>query len=244
MNRVDHRRYERARREMTERLARQGIADPRVLGALGRVPRHLFVDPALAGQAYEDVRLPLGLGQTISQPWTVARLAELVQAPEGSRVLEIGAGSGYQAAVLAEMGLIVFTVERHAELARTAAARLRELGYLRATVKHFDGSYGWAAMGPYRAVVVTAAAPEVPDTLLRQLETGGRLVLPLARDGEDEQRLVVVRKLPGEAFEQEDHGAASFVPLIGRYGYGRDPKGSAVGPSGGAPGRGPGPGAR
>ncbi len=239
MSRAAGRRFERARREMVERLAEQGITEPRVLAALGRVPRHLFIDAALAGQAYEDVRLPLGQGQTISQPWTVARLAELVAVPEGSRVLEIGAGSGYQAAVLAEMGLIVFTVERHAELARTAAARLRDLGYLRATVKHFDGTYGWAAMGPYRAVVVTAAAPEVPGTLLRQLEPGGRLVLPLAQR-EDEQRLVVVRKLPGDEFEQEEHGPACFVPLIGRFGYERDPADPTIGPRG----RGPGAGAR
>ena len=215
--------YSRARREMVARLEAQGIGDPRVLEAMGEVPRHLFVPEALAGQAYADVRLPIGQEQTISQPWTVARLAELLEAPAGSRILEIGAGSGYQAAVLAAVGLIVFTVERHAALARSAARRLKELGYLRATVKHFDGTYGWAAMGPYRGVLVTAASPEVPATLLRQLEAGGRLVLPLAaRDSEQEgeQRLVSVVKLPTGELREEDHGPASFVPLIGRFGYG------------------------
>ncbi len=205
-----------SRTRMIERLRAQGISDARVLDAMAKVPRELFVPQALRGQAYENVRLPIGLSQTISQPWTVARMSELLGAPPRSRVLEIGTGSGYQAAVLAAMDLIVFSVERHAELARTSAERLRRLGYLGVSVSHFDGTYGWAAHAPYRAIIVTAAGPEVPVTLLRQLEDGGRVVIPLVRAGE--QRLVVVVR-NGGLFAEEDHGPVDFVPLIGKFGF-------------------------
>lgn len=209
------------RARMVDRLRSQGIADRRVLEAMAAVPREAFVPEALRGRAYEDERLPIGEGQTMSLPWTVARMCELLDAAPGSKVLEIGSGSGYHAAVLAAMGLIVFSVERHAALAREAAARLRSLGYLSATVKHFDGSYGWAAQAPYAGILVTAAAPEIPSALVGQLAPGGRLVLPLARDPEGkEQRLVVVTVDSGQLVEQ-DHGEASFVPLIGRFGYPR-----------------------
>jgi protein-L-isoaspartate(D-aspartate) O-methyltransferase len=203
---------------MVERLKAQGIRDERVLAAMLVVPRERFLSPALRGQAYDDARLPIGQGQTMSQPWTVARLAELVDVEPGGKVLEIGAGSGYQAAVLAEMGLRVYSVERHAELARTAAKRVRELGYLSVTIKQFDGSYGWGAMAPYDGIVVTAVAPETPQPLLRQLAPGARLVLPRAGD-DGGQRLVVVTREAGDRFVERDEGAASFVPLIGRYGY-------------------------
>jgi len=205
-----------ARRRMVERLRQQGIKDERVLAAMNAVPRELFVPPALRVKAYQESRLPIGEGQTISQPWTVARQSELLAVPPGKRVLEIGTGSGYQAAVLGAMGLIIFSVERHASLARSADALLRSLGYLSVTVKHFDGTYGWAAQAPYDGILVTAAAPEVPDALVRQLRDGGRLVLPLARGAE--QRLVVVVRFR-HGFREEDHGPASFVPLIGRFGY-------------------------
>lgn len=208
----------RSRLAMVERLKAQGIQDTRVLEAMARVPRELFVALALRGQAYEDVRLPIGLGQTISQPWTVARMCELLEAPPGTRVLEVGGGSGYHAAVLGEMGAIVFSVERHADLARDAAERIRRLGYLRVNIKHFDGTYGWAAWAPFRAVLVTAAAPEIPDPLVRQLEDGGRMVLPLVRPQDRAQRLVVVTRR-GDQVTQEDHGPADFVPLIGKYGF-------------------------
>ncbi len=209
------------RARMVDRLRAQGIAERRVLEAMAAVPREAFVPEALRGRAYEDERLPIGEGQTMSLPWTVARMCELLGAAPGARVLEIGSGSGYHAAVLAAMGLIVFSVERHATLARDAAQRLRSLGYLSATVKHFDGSYGWAAQAPYSGILVTAAAPEIPSALVGQLEPGGRLVLPLAREPEGrEQRLVVVTLDAGRLVEQ-DHGEASFVPLIGRFGYPR-----------------------
>lgn len=202
---------------MVERLRQQGIADALVLEAMGRVPRELFVPDSLRGRVYEDGRLPIGEGQSISQPWTVARMSELIRVKPGDRVLEVGTGSGYQAAVLGAMGLVVFSVERHASLARQSGELLRSLGLMSVTVKHFDGTYGWAAQAPYRAIVVTAAGPQIPPALVAQLEDDGRLVLPLA-NGRD-QRLVVVRKLPGGVIEQEDQGPASFVPLIGRFGY-------------------------
>jgi len=203
---------------MVDRLVEQGIRDERVLAAMGHVPREKFVPSGVAGRAYEDERLPIGHGQTISHPWTVARLAELLDVGAGAKVLEIGSGSGYQAAVLAEMGVRVFSVERRAELARRAARTLKELSYLRATVKQFDGTYGWAAMAPYDGIVVTAGGPDIPDTLVGQLVAGGRLVLPVAKEDGVSQRLVVVtRTRLGR--REEDHGPASFVPLIGRYGY-------------------------
>jgi protein-L-isoaspartate(D-aspartate) O-methyltransferase len=203
---------------MVDRLRAHGIRDPRVLSAMLAVPRERFVSAALRGQAYDDARLPIGQGQTISQPWTVARLSELVQVRPGGKVLEIGAGSGYQAAVLAEMGLRVYSVERHAELARSAAKLVRELGYLSVTIKQFDGTYGWGAMAPYDGIIVTAVAPETPQPLLRQLAPGARLVLPRAGQ-EGKQRLIVVTREAGDRFVERDEGAASFVPLIGRYGY-------------------------
>ncbi len=212
--------YSTARARLVEQLRGQGIRDPRVLNAIGHVPRELFVPLALRGRAYEDVGLPIGRGQTISQPTTVARMCELLGAPAGVRVLEIGAGTGYHAAVLAEMGLIVYSVERDATLARRAADRLHKLGYLKASVKHFDGTYGWAAHAPYRGIVVTAAAPEVPAALVRQLEDGGRMVLPLVRSGEQRLTLVVRR---GDLMDEEDHGAADFVPLVGKYAYPETP---------------------
>lgn len=206
-----------ARRRMVERLRQQGIADPLVLDAMGRVPREQFVPEALRGRCYDDGRLPIGEGQTISQPWTVARMSELLAVRSADRVLEIGTGSGYQAAVLGAMGLIVFTVERHASLARQAGELLRRLGMMSVTVKHFDGTYGWAAQAPYRGIIVTAAAPAVPAALITQLADGGRLVIPVARGAE--HRLVVVVKGEGGVLREEDHGAAQFVPLIGKFGY-------------------------
>jgi protein-L-isoaspartate(D-aspartate) O-methyltransferase len=203
---------------MIQRLRTQGIRDEAVLGAMERVPRERFVPDAVRLRAYEEGRLPIGLGQTISQPWTVARMTELLQPRPGMRVLEIGTGSGYQAAVLGELGAIVYSVERHATLARRSAAMLRELGYLSVTVKHFDGTYGWAAEAPYGGIIATAAGPEIPQPLVNQLGEGGRLVLPIARE-DGTQRLVVIERR-GDQVHQTDHGPASFVPLIGRYGYG------------------------
>lgn len=206
-----------ARRRMVDRLKEQGIRDPLVLDAIGRVPREQFVPAALSGRCYDDGRLPIGEGQSISQPWTVARMSELLCVKPGERVLEIGTGSGYQAAVLGMMGLIVFTVERHASLARQSGELLRRLGLMSVTVKHFDGTYGWAAQAPYRGIIVTAAGPSIPPALVTQLAEGGRLIIPVARG--NEQRLTAVEKNADGTTREEDHGPAQFVPLIGRFGY-------------------------
>jgi protein-L-isoaspartate(D-aspartate) O-methyltransferase len=203
---------------MVERLRdHYGIRDPRVLDALGETPRHFFVPEALQGRAYGDHALPIAANQTISQPYIVARMTELIEADRDSRVLEIGAGSGYQTAVLARVAGQVYAIERIAELAREAQARIRKLGIYNATVKCFDGTLGWSAHAPYDAVLVAAGGPEVPEPLLAQLKVGGRLVIPVG-DSRDAQRLVRVVRTE-EGFQHEEHGPCAFVPLIGRYGW-------------------------
>jgi len=195
----------------------RGIADARVLEAMRAVPRHRFVDEALAEKAYGDHALPIGHGQTLSQPWVVARLAELLAPGPTDSVLEIGTGSGYQAAVLSRLAGRVFTVERIVDLSERARRTLRSLGIENVHFKVFDGTYGWSEFAPYAAIVVTAACPEVPVPLREQLAAGGRLVLPVGTaDGQVIHR--VVRTSDG-AFSQTRHEAVSFVPLLGRYGF-------------------------
>ena len=196
-----------------------GIRDERVLNAIRTVPRHLFVDEALAARAYEDNALPIGHGQTISQPWVVARMTEAVLEglpPHGAgdappRVLEVGTGSGYQAAILAALGLEVFTVERIGELLRTARKRFRTLG-LHVRSKHDDGRVGWAEHGPFDAIVVTAAAPALVDALSAQLAPGGTLVAPVG--SAQGQSLLRLRRTAQGQLEQADLGAVVFVPLL------------------------------
>jgi protein-L-isoaspartate(D-aspartate) O-methyltransferase len=203
---------------MVERLRdHYGILDPRVLDALCEVPRHLFVPEALQGRAYGDHALPIAANQTISQPYIVARMTELIEAERDSRILEIGAGSGYQTAVLARVAGQVYAIERIAELAREAQARIRQLGIYNATVKCFDGTLGWSAHAPYDAILVAAGGPEVPEPLLAQLKVGGRLVIPVG-ETRGAQRLVRVVRTE-EEFRHEEHGPCAFVPLIGRYGW-------------------------
>ncbi len=203
---------------MVERLRdHYRIADPRVLAAMSEVPRHLFVPEALAGRAYGDHALPIAANQTISQPYIVARMSELLEVTKESRVLEIGAGSGYQTAVLARLAGQVYAIERIAELAREAQARIRSLGIYNATVKCFDGTLGWSAHAPYDAILVAAGGPRVPEPLLAQLKVGGRLVLPVGESRESQRLVRVVRT--EEAYAREDHGPCAFVPLIGRYGW-------------------------
>ncbi|HEX8502819.1 MAG TPA: protein-L-isoaspartate(D-aspartate) O-methyltransferase [Pyrinomonadaceae bacterium] len=210
--------YRIPRQRMVERLrGHYRIGDERVLAAMADVPRHLFVPEALQGRAYGDHALPIDANQTISQPYIVARMTELLGCERQSRVLEIGAGSGYQTAVLARVAGQVYAIERIAELARQAQARIRGLGIYNATVKCFDGTMGWSAHAPYDGVLVAAGGPEVPEPLLAQLKVGGRLVIPVG-PSRDSQRLVrVVRTEDG--FQHEEHGACAFVPLIGRYGW-------------------------
>ncbi|MGI8655420.1 MAG: protein-L-isoaspartate(D-aspartate) O-methyltransferase [Pyrinomonadaceae bacterium] len=203
---------------MIERLREQyGIRDTRVLEAMRSVPRHVFVPEALQSRAYGDHALPIAREQTISQPFIVARMSELLEANDRSRVLEIGAGSGYQTAVLSKLAAQVYSIERIADLAREAQSRIRSLGIYNATVKCFDGTLGWSAHAPYDGILVAAGGPEVPEPLLAQLGIGGRLVIPVGATRES-QTLVRVTKTD-KGYEREDHGACAFVPLIGHYGW-------------------------
>jgi protein-L-isoaspartate(D-aspartate) O-methyltransferase len=194
-----------------------GIRDARVLDAMLTLPRHYFVPEALQGRAYGDHALPIAANQTISQPFIVARMSELLELDDRSRVLEIGAGSGYQTAVLSKLAAQVYSIERIAELAREAQARIRGLGIYNATVKCFDGTLGWSAHAPYDGILVAAGGPDVPEPLLAQLQLGGRLVIPIGERRESQRLIRVVRTEKG--YEREDHGACAFVPLIGHYGW-------------------------
>jgi protein-L-isoaspartate(D-aspartate) O-methyltransferase len=210
--------YRIPRERMIERLrTHYRILDARVLEAMRTVPRHFFVPEALQSNAYGDHALPIAANQTISQPFIVARMTELLELDERSRVLEIGAGSGYQTAVLARLAAQVYAIERIGELARVAQARIRQLGIYNATVKCFDGTLGWSAHAPYDAILVAAGGPEVPEPLLAQLKIGGRLVIPVGETRESQRLVRVIRT--EKDFKREDHGACAFVPLIGHYGW-------------------------
>ncbi len=194
-----------------------GIKDQAVLAAMRAIPRHAFVPEALQGRAYGDHALPISGNQTISQPYIVARMTELLELDNTCRVLEIGAGSGYQTAVLSRIAAQVYSIERIADLAREAQARIRQLGIYNATVKCFDGTLGWAVNGPYDAILVAAGGPTIPEPLVNQLKIGGRLVVPVG-DSREAQRLIrVIKKEKGPT--TEDHGACAFVPLIGQHGW-------------------------
>lgn len=193
------------------------ILDVRVLEAMRSVPRHAFVPEALQGRAYGDHALPISGSQTISQPYIVARMTELLETNSDSRVLEIGAGSGYQTAILAKVAGQVYSIERIASLAREAQTRIRQLNIYNATVKCFDGTLGWAANAPYDAILVAAGGPAVPDPLVAQLKVGGRLVVPVGATRESQRLVRVIKADVG--FKQEDHGACAFVPLIGQHGW-------------------------
>ncbi len=204
---------QRVRDRLIERLRGNGIVDERVLNAIRTVPRHLFVDEAFATRAYEDTALPIGHGQTISQPWVVAKMTEALFADgaQPRNVLEIGTGSGYQGAILAALGLEVFTVERIGELLRTARKRFRTLGF-NVRSKHDDGRIGWPENAPYDAILVTAAAPTLVDALSVQLAPGGTLVAPVG--GSTGQSLLRLRKDANGAIEQDNLAPVVFVPLL------------------------------
>jgi protein-L-isoaspartate(D-aspartate) O-methyltransferase len=175
------------------------------------------VTEALRGRSYDDNALPIDFKQTISQPFIVARMTELLELDKKSRVLEIGAGSGYQTAVLAQLASQVYSIERIGELARQAQGRIRDLGIYNATVKAFDGTLGWNAYGPYDGILVAAGGPRIPDPLIAQLKTGGRLVIPIGETRES-QKLIRVTKTEG-GHSVEEHGPCQFVPLIGQHGW-------------------------
>ncbi len=199
-----------------EQLLSRGIRDPRVLAAMGKVPRHLFVPDELRNEAYDDHPLPIGEGQTISQPYMVALMIEALGLKGEERVLEVGTGSGYEAAILAELCAQVFSVERLEELATRARGRLSSLGYGNVSTRVGDGTLGWAEHAPYEAVVISAAAPCIPRPLLEQLKPGGCLVLPMGE--EDLQALVRIRK-DKEGLKEDYFGECRFVKLLGTYGW-------------------------
>ncbi len=209
--------YAYQRSQMIEKLRATGIRDPRVLEAMAKIPRHEFVPREYFSQAYStEVSLSIGEGQTISQPRVVARMSEAAKLGPDDKVLEVGTGSGYQAAVLSHLVRFVFTVERHSSLARTAKTRLDALGVENVSVKVMDGSLGWRAQGPYQAILVTAAAPGISDVLYDQLVDGGRLIVPVG--SRDQQVLTVVEKR-GTLRRVTELEQACFVPLIGRQGW-------------------------
>ena len=205
------------RQRMVEFLRQGGIADERLLAAMAEVPRHLFVPESYRNQAYsEDVSINIGEGQTISQPRVMALMTEAARIEPENRVLEIGTGSGYQAAVLAKLARFVFTVERIPSLARAAKRRLDSLGIENVSVKVMDGTLGWSAQAPYDAILVTAAAPEIPQPLLAQLADGGRLVIPM---GALDSQVLWVAERRGNRIRRSQLQNACFVPLIGRHGW-------------------------
>ena len=204
---------QRTRERMVERLREQGIRDERVLGALAAAPRHLFVEEALASRAYEDTALPIGFAQTISQPYIVARMIEvLIHDKKPERVLEVGTGCGYQAAVLARVFREVYSIERIKGLHERARANLLGLKLSNLRLVHGDGYAGLEKAAPFQAIVVAAAAPSVPEALLRQLAPGGRMVLPLRDGANGAQRLVLVER-SGRGFVETELDTVRFVPM-------------------------------
>lgn len=208
------------REEMVERqIAARGVSDRRVLEAMREIPREKFVDPSLTAFAYEDAPLAIGSGQTISQPYIVALMTEALGLVGSERVLEVGTGSGYGAAVLGRLARDVYTIERHPELARAAANRLAALGYCNVHVVEGDGTLGLPEHAPFEAIVVTAAGPRVPPALIEQLAVGGRIVIPVAVGDRDRQRLVRIDRQSRSIYRESDLGAVAFVPLVGAEGW-------------------------
>ena len=207
--------YAGHRQKMIEEIIDRGIKDLRVIKAMSRVPRHVFVRDSFHHKAYGDHPLPIGASQTISQPYVVAAMSEALQLTGEERVLEIGTGSGYQTALLSELAAQVFTIERVKSLGRQAKQLLDGLGYTHINYKVFDGTYGWQELGPYDAVLITAAGPEVPQALIEQVKDGGRIVAPI---GDDQGQELMVYTKRGKRLRAKRMGDCFFVPLIGKYG--------------------------
>lgn len=210
--------YAGYRSQLVEALQLKGIRDMAVLRAIGTVPRHRFLPATLERQAYEDVALPIGAGQTISQPYVQARSCELLALTGRERVLEIGTGSGYQTALLAMLAESVFSIERIPELARRAHETLRELGHANVTVMHADGTLGWKPNAPYDGIVVAAASPDIPLPLVQQLGPGGRLVIPIG-SREVQSLTLVTRHRDGPGHDTQPISDVRFVPLLGEFGF-------------------------
>ncbi|MGE5401327.1 MAG: protein-L-isoaspartate(D-aspartate) O-methyltransferase [Ignavibacteriales bacterium] len=208
--------YEIEREELVQKLAKNGITDQTVLKAVSQVERHLFVPEIMIPHAYKDVALPIGFGQTISQPYTVAFMTQALRLKPGSKVLEIGTGSGYQAAILHNMGMRVYTIERQAEISLRTQKLFDKLG-VRAVCRIGDGTIGWLEYAPYDGIIVTAGSPIVPVNLKKQLETGGKLVIPVG--DRKSQTLKIITKTGDDTFTTEEVPKFAFVPLIGREGW-------------------------
>ena len=204
------------KRMVDEQIASRGIKDVHVLHAMSKVPRHRFVEEALQGQAYNDYPLPIGEKQTISQPYMVALMTEALELKGDERVLEIGTGSGYQAAILSELAEWVYSIERIRSLANRARKLFDELDIYNVEIKVSDGTHGWKEKAPFHAITVTAGAPEIPQPLLDQLDLGGRLVVPIG-DAFSQTLVRVIRT--EEGFKREDLGGCHFVKLIGKHGW-------------------------
>ncbi len=206
--------YVEMRKEMVEKdIKGRGLRDKRVLEAMGGIPRHLFVPGKYRDRAYGDYPLPIGEGQTISQPYVVALMTEILKLKRGDRVLEIGTGSGYQAAVLAEVVKEVFTIEIREKLAREAEERLKELGHKNVRVKHADGYFGWKEHAPFDAIIITAAVNHIPPPLIKQLKVGGRLILPLGSTVFHQTLTLATKEKDG--MELEQLAGVAFVPMVG-----------------------------
>ncbi|MFN3556072.1 MAG: protein-L-isoaspartate(D-aspartate) O-methyltransferase [Bacteroidales bacterium] len=201
------------RRKLVESIRAKGITDERVLAAIEKIPRHFFLDTSFTEIAYQDKPFPIGSGQTISQPYTVAFQSQLLEVKAGEKVLEIGTGSGYQACVLVEMGAKVFSIERHRSLHQKAKALLSQMGY-HPKLFYGDGYQGLPTFAPFDKILVTAGAPEIPPALLQQLTVGGYLVIPVGEGGS--QKMIRLKKLSETDFEKKDFGDFRFVPLLGK----------------------------
>ncbi len=208
--------YERERQELVDNLSEKGINDIYVLKAIGEVERQKFIPKAIRHHAYKDVALPIGYGQTISQPYTVAFMTQALKLKTKSKILEIGTGSGYQAAILDRMGMNVFSIERQFEIYNKAQKLLESMG-IRAHIKCGDGTIGWEEYAPYDGIIVTAGSPSIPVSLKKQLSIGGRLVIPVG--DKNSQKLKIITKLDDDKFQILDIPEFSFVPLIGREGW-------------------------
>jgi protein-L-isoaspartate(D-aspartate) O-methyltransferase len=213
---IDTYKHKGMRERLVKLLAEKGIANPAVLQALQKIPRHAFVESAFAEAAYEDRPLPIGSGQTISQPYTVARQSELLDLKAGMKVLEIGTGSAYQAAVLCEMGAKLFSIERVRVLHDRARELLEELGY-KVRLRCGDGTMGWETYAPFDRILVTAASPSIPETFKKQLSIGGKLIIPVGP--RDVQVMTVVRRDGPNEWTIEKMGNFQFVPMVGRHGW-------------------------
>lgn len=209
-------RFKNRRKRLVEEVKSKGVTSPEVLQFIGSLPRHIFVDSAFENRAYEDSALPIEMGQTISQPFTVARQTELLEVKRGSKILEIGTGSGYQCAVLCALGAKVYSVERHRMLTDRSKKILSQLNF-RPMLKTGDGTMGWPAYAPYDGIIVTAGAPVVPDSLKEQLNIGGILIIPVGDS--EKQAMLQIRRISEDEFEETSYSDFKFVPLIGEQGW-------------------------